>query len=295
MADKAVRVLHGGLPPHILTEDRFQQFRKRFRWEDARSHQYADVIEELGIAAACFSRTAGHTPPCRPRGLHNRRHRPRKSWSDPSDPPAGACPPAPCRAFSHFRSLGRHSWRISHIDTKERATLGTYSGPADGISNVFSPSGQGEFSIDGILRLFEASPPPVLFLPEAVLDGRFPERMAWARARGMLVGALLYDLIPVTHSRFCAPDVVARFPEYLEGLAATDAVWAISEESLRQFELYLARAPSSLRAARGSNLVASSIRRAASCDGASRSPICRRTRFTRFVSDRLNLERTIAS
>jgi glycosyltransferase involved in cell wall biosynthesis len=120
----------------------------------------------------------------------------------------------------------------------EQATLATYSGPVDGISSLFN---LGVWLIDSILSLFDTSSPPVLFLPEVVLDGRIPERIAWARAREFLVGALLYDLIPVTHSPFCSPDIVARFPEYLEGLAAADAVWAISAESLRQFELHLVR------------------------------------------------------
>ena len=239
MAEKAVRVLHGGLPPHILTEDRFQQFRKRFRWACA-INQYADVIEDLSHA-----QPVSDAPPAIPRRVVL------------VDCTSAAIDPANPGVIRVTRRLGhalqQHDelfpifvrWDATlgayrTLTRTERATLGTYSGPTDGISKIFSPSGQGEFSIDGILRLFEAGPPPVLFLPEAVLDGRFPERMAWARARGMLVGALLYDLIPVTHSRFCAPEVVARFPEYLEGLAATDAVWAISEESLRQFELYLA-------------------------------------------------------
>jgi glycosyltransferase involved in cell wall biosynthesis len=238
MAEKAVRLLHGGLPPHILTEDRFEQFRKRFRWEDVIA-RYAGVIEQLGNAT-------------RASALASTR---RIILVDCTN---AAIDPANPGVIRVTRRLGHALQQRSELipifvrwDTtlgayrtlrpEERATLATYSGPVDGISSVFSPSGQGEWPIDGILGLFEASPPPVLFLPEAVLDGRFPERLAWARARGMLVGALLYDLIPVTHSRFCAPDIVDRFPEYLEGLAATDAVWAISGESLRQFELYLAK------------------------------------------------------
>ncbi len=240
MADKAVRVLKGGVPPHILTEDRFQQFRKRFRWACAIS-QYTDVIEGLSNAPP-----VSDAPPAIPRRVVL------------VDCTSAAIDPANPGVIRVTRRLGHalqhHAellpifvrWDVTlgayrTLTRTERATLGTYSGPTDGISKIFSTSGQGEFSIDRILCLFEAGPPPVLFLPEAVLDGRFPERMAWARARGMLVGALLYDLIPVTHSRFCAPDIVAGFPEYLEGLAATDAVWAISEESLRQFELYLAK------------------------------------------------------
>src|SRR5262249_13713030 len=50
--------------------------------------------------------------------------------------------------------------------------------------------------------------------------------------------ALLHDLIPVTHSPFFPAELVSRFPEYLESLAAVDAVWANSEETLRQFQRY---------------------------------------------------------
>jgi glycosyltransferase involved in cell wall biosynthesis len=240
MADKGIRLLLGGLPPHILAEDRFEQFRKRFRWENVIT-QYADVIEELGRTTP----TSVASPTSARRTIlvdcTN-------SAIDPANPGVirvarrlGQTLQQHAGLFPIFVRWDATLWRYRILTPPERTTLATYSGPADGISNVFSPSGQGVWPLDNILGLFEASSPPVLFLPETMLDGRFPERLAWARARGMLVAALLYDLIPVTHSLFCSPDIVARFPEYLEGLAATDAVWAISGESLRQFELHLAR------------------------------------------------------
>ena len=239
MADKAVRVLQGDLPPHILAEDRFEQFRRRFRWEDAIT-QYADVIEQLGNATPSSTLPSTSTRRIILIDCTN-------AAIDPANPGVirvtrrlGHALQDNAGLFPIFVRWDATLGAYRTLKREEQRTLAAYSGPTDGISRIFSPSGQGEWSIDGILRLFEADLPPVLFLPETVLDGRFPERMAWARARGMLVGALLYDLIPVTHSRFCAPDTVARFPEYLEGLAATDAVWAISGESLRQFELYLA-------------------------------------------------------
>jgi glycosyltransferase involved in cell wall biosynthesis len=239
MADKGIRLLQGGLPPHILSEDRFEQFRCRFRWKNVIT-QYADVIEGLGHT------TISVVPSASTRRIIL------VDCTNAAIDPANPGVMRVTRRLGH--TLQQHAelfpifvrWDLTLgiyriLSPLERATLATYSGPADGISNVFSPSGQGVWPLDNILGLFEAASPPVLFLPETVLDGRFPERIAWARARGMLVAALLYDLIPVTHSLFCSPDIVARFPEYLEGLAATDAVWAISGESLRQFELHLAR------------------------------------------------------
>ena len=240
MADKAVHLLERGLPPHILAENRFEQFRNRHRWRDV-IERYVQVIE--GLAQT-------------PRPVALRAAPPRRVLL--VDCTNAAVDPANPGVIRVTRRLGHALQQDSELlpifarwdgelatyrllNAAERTTLASYAGPSDGISSLFSQAGQGVWPIDNLLTVFDGGSSPVLFLPEVVLDGRLPERIAWARARGMLVAAILYDLIPVTHPPFCSPSVVGRFPEYLEGLAATDAVYAISRESLRQFELYLAR------------------------------------------------------
>lgn len=240
MADKAIALLQRGLPPHIMAEDRFERFRGRFRWQDVIA-RYAEIIECLAAAAPA---QAAHAGPVRRLLLVDCTN----ASVDPANP--GVIRVA--RRLGH--ALQEHPelfpifvrWDLSlgayrTLVAQERATLGSYDGPVDGLSSLFGPSGQGVWPIDNILGLLEADTPPVLFVPEVVLDGRFPERIAWARARGLLVAALLYDLIPMTHSPFCSAEIVNRFPEYLEALAAADAIWPISGETLRQFELYIAR------------------------------------------------------
>jgi glycosyltransferase involved in cell wall biosynthesis len=240
MADKAIALLQRGLPPHIMAEDRFERFRRRFRWQEVIA-RYAETIEAL---AGTASAQAARATPVRRVLLVDCTN----ASVDPANP--GVIRVA--RRLGHV--LQRHPelwpifvrWDLSlgayrTLAAPEQATLGSYDGPTDGISGLLSPSGQGVWPIDDILDLLEVDAPPVLFVPEVVLDGRFPERIAWARARGLLVAALLYDLIPVTHPPFFSTEIVSRFPEYLEALAAADAIWTISGETLRQFELYVAR------------------------------------------------------
>src|SRR4051794_28670150 len=106
------------------------------------------------------------------------------------------------------------------LNTTERATLATYGGPS---------------VTEGALE-----EPQLLLLSEAPIDGQIAGRLLWAYARGMKVAGLLYDLIPVTHPTLCVPPIVRGFPEYLEAICAVDALFAISDESLRQLERYAA-------------------------------------------------------
>ena len=51
MADKAVHLLERRQPPHILAENRFEQFRDRHRWQDV-IERYLQIIESLAQGAA---------------------------------------------------------------------------------------------------------------------------------------------------------------------------------------------------------------------------------------------------
>lgn len=122
------------------------------------------------------------------------------------------------------RSL--RDYRLLRADERER--LACYGGPRD----------------DGRWRdlaaAVDAARPAVLFLSEAPVDGQLGGRLLWAYARDMKVAAMLYDLIPLSHPVLCVPDIVRRFPDYVEGIAGVDALFPISAESLRQLERYAA-------------------------------------------------------
>jgi glycosyltransferase involved in cell wall biosynthesis len=239
MTEKALFILRNGLPSHIATEQRFELFRTRFRWGDVIA-RYAAVIERLAAAIPRCAQTA----PARRAVVVDCTN----AAVDPANPgvirvvrrlgQALQQHPDVLPVFARWdRSFG--GYRL--LTPAERATLATYDGPSETFGRLFSAAGQGVWSVDALLRLFDAQRPPVLFLPEVVLDGQMPERLAWARGRGLAVAALLFDMIPVTHAPLCSFDVVRSFPEYVEGLSAVDAVWAISGESLKQFQEYLAR------------------------------------------------------
>ena len=78
--------------------------------------------------------------------------------------------------------------------------------------------------------------PPILFLPEVILDGTAPERLAWARAHGCRTACIFYDMLPIYEARYVSRAVAEAFPGYLAAVRGTDAVYAISGFSLRECE-----------------------------------------------------------
>src|SRR5581483_8848450 len=90
------------------------------------------------------------------------------------------------------------------------------------------------------------SRPPVLFMPETMLDEYAACRIDWARSRQLKSAALLYDLIPVFHTDLCDPNVSEIFPSYLEALVRADAVWSISQSTLGELRRYVADKGSAL-------------------------------------------------
>lgn len=123
------------------------------------------------------------------------------------------------RSLRHYRLLR----------PQERERLASYGGPRGG--------GLDDADLAAALDRLR---PPVLFLSEAPVDGQLGERLLWAYARSLLVAAMVYDLIPLSHPVLCVPEIVRRFPDYVEGIAGADALFPISAESLRQLERYAA-------------------------------------------------------
>ena len=107
MADKAVYLLERGLPPHILAENRFEQFRDRHRWRDV-IERYLQIIESLAQGPRPVATRA--VPARRTGGLHQRGRRSTgKPWLI-RDPSAGsrAASTANCCLSS---PAGIPSWR----------------------------------------------------------------------------------------------------------------------------------------------------------------------------------------
>ncbi len=78
--------------------------------------------------------------------------------------------------------------------------------------------------------------PPLLFLPEVILDGSAPARVAWARAQGCRTACIFYDMLPIYEAHYVAPAVAQAFPAYLSAMRATDGFYAISGFSLGECE-----------------------------------------------------------
>jgi glycosyltransferase involved in cell wall biosynthesis len=124
------------------------------------------------------------------------------------------------------RSL--RDYRLLHPEERER--LASYGGPrASDLETC-----------PDLSTAIERLRPEVLFLSEAPVDGQLGERLLWAYARSLKIASMLYDLIPLSHPVLCVPDIVRRFPDYVEGIAGVDALFPISAESLRQLERYAA-------------------------------------------------------
>lgn len=238
MAGKAVRLLRG---EHDLG-GAFERFRQGFRWEDAVG-RYAGIIE--AITTTPTAPTPGRVVVVDVSSAAR----------DPANPGVMRVVRRTCATLQREggaglllmfvrwdQALRRYRW----LDEAGRRLLAGYDGPQDGFGLLLDP----ETTVEGALESLPRGAAPVLFIPEVVLDGQFPERLLWAGAQGMRVAAILYDLIPVTHIPLCASDVAEAFPRYLQALSCVDALWAISGESLRQFERYAGRHRLPLPAAR---------------------------------------------
>ena len=138
-----------------------------------------------------------------------------------------------------FAAWNPESGDYVFLDQTRRRFLEAFGGPRDGLGMV--ADGMQELNIGQfIARLTVGRPqPPVLLLPEVLLDGHAAARINWARARGFRSAAVLYDLIPVFHKELCGSNVTTEFPSYLEALTQINAVWSISQFTLNEFSRYV--------------------------------------------------------
>ena len=127
------------------------------------------------------------------------------------------------------------------LDDTRRQYLSGYGGPRDALSQIpttlgapFLPATLVDWLGSG------AQSGATLLVAEIAMDGYSTARMAWAKARGLKVVSILYDLIPINHPELCNPRIARDFPPYLKSVAEGDTVIAISQTTLDDFEQYMA-------------------------------------------------------
>ena len=119
--------------------------------------------------------------------------------------------------------------------------LALYGGPKDMLVEV---TGKVRSQSLGLLELdlfTVGQANPVLFMPEIALDGSAERRVDWAVERNIQVSAILYDLIPITHSKLCDAAIVRHFPGYVSALLRTNRITSISSASPTELKRYCAR------------------------------------------------------
>ncbi|MDM0114691.1 glycosyltransferase [Variovorax sp. J22R133] len=239
MASKAVRILREGWPPHIKVEGRLERFRSAFSWRATLIKYDEALARVLALPAVPIDVDAQRWLEQLPRLVIIDCT---CSSIDPANPGVIRVTRRLCQALQQIRGIfpvfvrwdpALDYYRL--LSASEGGVLATFDGPNGGeLQQAFS-------TLDSCLSMFGHQKRAVLLLPEVILDGAVQKRFLWARARGLAVAGLLYDVIPMSHPLFCAREVVERFPEYLEALASADAVWSISNESLKQFRVYARR------------------------------------------------------
>ena len=240
MAAKLVKLLHGESP--IDLPARFATFRGRRRWEETLT---AWEFEICGLAQ---SRPAIVDAA----GDHLRQRRIvlvdiTSASLDPANPGVIRVARHLCSELQHqakldlvFAAWNSDSGDYIFLDHTRRNFLQGYGGPRDGLGLLWNSTRNmtpGELiAAIGAGRQHA----PLLFLPEVILDGQASERANWGRGRGYKIVAILYDLIPINYQELCDPNVSSAFPSYLAAVAESDAIWSISEVTLRDFTRYLA-------------------------------------------------------
>lgn len=230
---KAALILAGAAPAGMLNPAAFARYRARFLWKNATSAYIAALAEIAGESQGGAPASA------------------RLVFVDVSnssrDPANSGVTRVTRKLLAHMQGNPlvnlvfvwwdgeTRQYRV--VEARHRACLEAYGGPRELAAYIqnrseerLSPAALG-LSLAG-----SGAAPPLLFLPEIAMDGQAPTRLAWARKAGFETAVILYDLIPVYHPEYCAADIVAMFPPYLEGVAAADRVICISSVTQRNFE-----------------------------------------------------------
>ncbi len=237
MRDKAVMLLQDGCPAAIRALDPFAAFRDRFGWNDVLARWTRAIVR-----LARPSVPAAATPP------PGRRLVLADVSNSCRDPANSGVVRVTRRLTAELASRSdldvvflawngeRETYRL--VDPRT-GYLASNFGPLDWLGTVAHAWSNGD-ATDAILR---ASDPvlgrrPVLFLPEIALDGSAPDRVAWGKRHQLATASILYDLLPIYQAQYVSPAISAVFPAYLEAVAATDKILAISSFTAAEFHRY---------------------------------------------------------
>ena len=229
---KTVALLDGTEPAYLRAGAHIERFHRRFRWRDVLDRWTEFVL----------------MPPRSPADGGRR-----LVLMDVSN---SARDPANSGVIRVTRRLGAELQRLGAIDlafvawdparqeyallsTANLAFLSSNAGPTDWLS-LAAKAVDEHASVDTLLRARDpnCAAPPVLFIPEVILDGTAGQRVAWARRHGLASACVFHDMLPIFHANLVDPDIAHAFPSYVDALRGIDAMWSNSGFSLSEFKRY---------------------------------------------------------
>lgn len=235
-AEKIERALSGRLPHGVFDAARVSAYRERFAWRNATTAYRAHLLDAIS--------------------RRKRRSRQNLLFVDVTnssrDTANSGVVRVTRRLSAQLQAAGDARLLFVYWDADigayrfvagaREGLLAAYHGP-DAALGALAPWSETETTPEELLvRLPDAARRATLLLPEVVLDGQAARRIEWARRLGVRTAAILYDLIPIEFPQYCGEALRETFPSYIEALAQTDRVIAISGYSLECFKSYAARA-----------------------------------------------------
>jgi glycosyltransferase involved in cell wall biosynthesis len=229
---KAAALLDGTEPASLKGGDHVERFRRRFRWRDVLDRWTEYVL----------------LPPLPQIGGGRR-----LVLMDVSN---SARDPANSGVVRVTRRLGAELQRLGEIDLafvvwepawqdyallspSNLAFLSSNAGPKDWLSLAAGAADE-HASVDTLLQARDprCAAPPVLFIPEVVLDGSPGQRVEWAKRHGLATACLFHDMLPIFQAHLVDPAIAKAFPGYVDALRGVDAMWSNSGFSLSEFTRY---------------------------------------------------------
>ncbi len=232
-AEKIERALADRLPRGVLDEKRAEAYKARFTWRRANEAYRAQLIEVIK--------------------QKRRGERPKLLFVDVTNSSRDTANSGVVRVTRRLSAELQVDRRFSlffvYWDT-ERQTyrfvvgerenlLKSCHGPS-AVFGAFAAQTGSEQTLEALLTRLPDNPSwrAMMFLPEVTVDNEADRRLAWARRLGVETAAILYDLIPIEFPQYCGEALRDGFPSYVEALASTDRVIAISAYSLERFNWY---------------------------------------------------------
>jgi glycosyltransferase involved in cell wall biosynthesis len=229
---KAAALLDGTEPAHLRDGAHIERFHRRFRWRDV-----LDRWTEFVLMPPRTPADPGH----------------RLVLMDVSN---SARDPANSGVVRVTRRLGAELQKLGEIDLAfvawdparheyallspaNLAFLSSNAGPMDWLGPAARTADQ-HASVDTLLQARDprCAAPPVLFIPEVILDGTAGQRVEWARRHGLASACVFHDMLPIVHPDLVDPAIARVFPAYVDALRGVDAMWSNSGFSLSEFTRY---------------------------------------------------------